>query len=62
MEEATVGRWGVVRSPGAVDDFLEDLDIEPPGLTDVIDRHSDAEPRILQRTDVIEYGGLARVP
>ncbi|MFI1584690.1 SAM-dependent methyltransferase [Embleya sp. NPDC020630] len=62
MDEATAGRWGAVRSPTAVDDFLDGLDVEPPGLTEVTDWHPDTEPRILQRTDVIEYGGLARVP
>ncbi|MFE3205817.1 SAM-dependent methyltransferase [Embleya sp. NPDC059237] len=62
MDEATGGRWGAVRSPSAVDAFLEGLDVEPPGLTEVTEWHPDTEPRVLQGGDFIEYGGLARIP
>ncbi|GCD93227.1 SAM-dependent methyltransferase [Embleya hyalina] len=62
MDEATGGRWGAVRSPTTVDGFLEGLDVEPPGLTEITDWHPDTEPRILQGGEFIEYGGLARIP
>ncbi|MFF7249935.1 SAM-dependent methyltransferase [Embleya sp. NPDC008237] len=61
MAEATDGNWGEVRPREAVHDFLEGLEIMPPGLMEVTDWHPDTEPRVLQSDDFIEYGGLARV-
>jgi SAM-dependent methyltransferase len=61
MDEATGGNWGEVRPPSAVHDFLEGLEIVPPGLMEVTDWCPDTEPRILQGKDFIEYGGVARV-
>ncbi|GHA18718.1 SAM-dependent methyltransferase [Streptomyces echinoruber] len=63
MEQETRGQWGRVRTTEEVARFFDGMQIEPPGLGDVIDWRPDAPPppKHLRPTDWVEWGGLARI-
>lgn len=60
MARETNGNWGEVRSPEAVNDFVAGFEMLEPGFLEVTDWRPDAEPRVIQSTDFIEYGGVVR--
>ncbi|MFE6774571.1 SAM-dependent methyltransferase [Streptomyces sp. NPDC057702] len=64
MEGATQGNWGRVREPHEVRRYFETLEIQEPGLVDVIDWRPDSPPPPphLRPTDWVEWGGVGRVP
>ncbi|MFF5537812.1 SAM-dependent methyltransferase [Streptomyces cinerochromogenes] len=63
MERETHGQWGRVRRTSEVRRFFDGMEIQPPGLGDVIDWRPDTPPppQHLRPTDWVEWGGLARV-
>lgn len=62
METETHGRWGRVRRTSEVERFFDGMQIQPPGLVDVIDWRPEGEPspKHLRPTDWVEWGGVAR--
>ncbi|SFY51990.1 SAM-dependent methyltransferase [Streptomyces sp. F-1] len=63
MAKETHNQWGRVRTADEVTQFFDGMEIEPPGLGDVIDWRPDAPPppKHLRPTDWVEWGGLAKV-
>jgi SAM-dependent methyltransferase len=63
MAEATSGKWGRVREAHEVRRYFDPLEIEPPGLVDVIGWRPDSPPPPvhLRPTDCVQWGGVGRV-
>ncbi|MGY5079236.1 SAM-dependent methyltransferase [Streptomyces nigrescens] len=64
MAHATGGNWGRVREPHEVRRYFTPLEIEDPGLVDVIDWRPDSPPppAHLRATDWVEWGGVGKIP
>jgi hypothetical protein len=62
MKRRTHGNWGKVLPARAVDDLVEGFEVLEPGFVEVTDWRPDAEPRVVQSNDFIEYGGVVRKP
>ncbi|MGD3109286.1 SAM-dependent methyltransferase [Streptomyces sp. YGL11-2] len=63
MAEATNNNWGRVRQSREVRCYFKGMEIEPPGLVDVVDWRPDTPPPPLnlRPKDCVEWGGVARV-
>ncbi|MGG2460604.1 SAM-dependent methyltransferase [Streptomyces sp. RGM 3693] len=63
MDTVTGGNWGRVREPHEVRRYFDPLEIQDPGLVDVIDWRPDSPPppAHLRPTDWVEWGGVGRV-
>ncbi|GGX36521.1 SAM-dependent methyltransferase [Streptomyces noursei] len=63
MADVTGGNWGRVRETHEVRRYFDPLDIEDPGLVDVIDWRPDSAPppTQLRPKDWVEWGGVGRI-
>ncbi|GAU71085.1 SAM-dependent methyltransferase [Streptomyces sp. NPDC001339] len=63
MAEVTNNSWGRVRQSHEVRRYFEGMEVEPPGLVDVVDWRPDTPPPPLnlRPKDCVEWGGVARV-